>query len=167
MLPHFHIHVVARPPDLPAEQRGPRLFLAEGALEGPESMALARRVYALLGGTAQAPKPASHWTPALLSGLLWPGAGQLKNRQWVKGLAFSLLSVLVLVRIAGRVAAEAVDALLAAPAPLDFLQMWALAEEIRRRNSAELGGLTFVLLALWVASIYDAWRDAKAVAQVR
>ena len=73
----------------------------------------------------------------------------------------------MLARIGWRVAADAVDALLAAPAPLDFLEMWALAEEIRRRNAAELSGLTFVLLALWAASIFDAWRDATATARVR
>jgi diadenosine tetraphosphate (Ap4A) HIT family hydrolase len=167
VLPHFHVHVVARPPELPADERGARLFLAEGRVGEPEPLALARRVYARLGGDGEMPTPASPWTPALLSGLLWPGAGQLKNRRWVKGLAFSLASLLVLLRIGGRVAAEAVDALLAAPAPLDFLQMWALAEEIRRRNATELSGLTFALLALWAASIYDAWRDANMAARVR
>lgn len=163
ILPHFHVHVVARPPELPADERGPRLFLAEGRAGDPEPLALARGVYARLAGSGEAPKRlASPWTPALLSGLLWPGAGQLKNRRWVKGLAFSLASALVLARLGWRVAAEAVDALLAAPAPLDFLQTWALAEEVRRRNAAELGGLTLVLLTLWAASVFDAWRDATA-----
>jgi hypothetical protein len=84
----------------------------------------------------------------------------------VKGLAFSLASALALVLFGWRVAAEALEALLVAPAPVDLPGIWALAEEIRRRNAAELGGLTFVLLALWALSIFDAWRDASATARV-
>jgi diadenosine tetraphosphate (Ap4A) HIT family hydrolase len=167
VLPHFHVHVVARPPEWPAEERGARLFLAEGRLGDPEPMALARRVYAHLAGSGAAKKAASPWTPALLSGLFWPGAGQLKNRRWVKGFFFSLMSGLVLARIAWRVASPAWDALLAAPAPLDFAEMWALAEEIRGRNAAELSALSLVLLALWAASVFDAWRDATTAARVR
>jgi hypothetical protein len=66
----------------------------------------------------------------------------------------------VLVRIASRVAAEAWSALLAAPAPLDFPGMWALAEDIQRKNATELGVLTFALLGLWALAVFDAGRDA-------
>jgi hypothetical protein len=68
----------------------------------------------------------------------------------------------LLARIAWRVWAEALEALLAAPAPLDLFEMWALAEEIRRRNAPEFSVLTLLLLGLWAISIFDAWRDASA-----
>jgi diadenosine tetraphosphate (Ap4A) HIT family hydrolase len=168
VLPHFHVHVIARPPDLPADQRGARLFLAEGNAVDAERLALTRRVYARLAeGGASTTRPPSPWTPALLSGLLWPGAGQFKNGRFLKGLAFSLLTALVLVRIASRVAAEAWSALLAAPAPLDIPGMWALAEDIQRKNATELGVLTFALFGLWALAVFDAWRDAAATAAVR
>lgn len=167
VLPHLHVHVVARPPDLPTDERGARLFLAPGRPGDPEATAVARRVYARLQeGGENRRRPVSPWTPALLSGLLWPGAGQLRNGRGLKGLAFALGSALVLGRIAWRVATDAIEVLLAAPAPLDFLGVWALAEEIRGRHAAELGSLTFVLLALWAASIVDAWRDAPTPTRV-
>jgi diadenosine tetraphosphate (Ap4A) HIT family hydrolase len=157
VLPHLHVHVIARPPDLPAEKRGARLFLAEGALPEPERDALARRVLARISAAGRTPP--SPWTPALLSGLLWPGAGQLKNRRYLKAAVFGLASLGVLLRIAWRVAQDSVEALLAAPAPPDLFAMWALAEEVRARNAPEFSVLTLLLVALWAASVFDAWRD--------
>jgi diadenosine tetraphosphate (Ap4A) HIT family hydrolase len=165
VLPHVHVHVVARPPDLPAEERGPRLFLSAGRVPEAEVQALARRVYARLGsgdaGRGRPSKSPSPWAPALLSALLFPGAGQFRNGRWGKGVAFTVATAALLARIAWRVWAEALDALLAAQAPLDLFEMWALAEEIRRRNAAEFSVLTLVLVGLWAISILDAWRDAS------
>jgi diadenosine tetraphosphate (Ap4A) HIT family hydrolase/TM2 domain-containing membrane protein YozV len=165
VLPHFHVHVVARPPDLPAEERGARLFQSEGRAPEAEVQALARRVYAHLGsGEAGSGRPtrSSPWGPALLSALLFPGAGQFRNGRWAKGVAFTAATAFLLARIAWRVWADALDALLGAQAPLDLFGMWALAEEIRRRNAAEFSVLTLFLLGLWAISIFDAWRDATA-----
>ena len=103
----------------------------------------------------------TRWGPALLSALLFPGAGQFRNGRWGKGVAFTVATAALLARIAWRVWAEALDALLAAQAPLDLFEMWALAEEIRRRNAAEFSVLTLVLVGLWAISILDAWRDAS------
>jgi hypothetical protein len=85
----------------------------------------------------------------------------MRNGQWTRGLLFALATLAVLARLAWRVAAETLEALLAAPAPPSFLDMWALAEGIRRRNAAELSGLTLLLLVLWGASVVDAWWQAK------
>jgi diadenosine tetraphosphate (Ap4A) HIT family hydrolase len=43
MLAHLHIHVIARPPDLPPERRGARLFLEDA----PTDPAVARAAHAL------------------------------------------------------------------------------------------------------------------------
>ena len=48
VLPHFHIHVVARPPELPVDDRGARLFLSEGQASDAESEETWRRVSARL-----------------------------------------------------------------------------------------------------------------------
>jgi hypothetical protein len=159
VLPHFHVHVVARPPDLGVELRGPRLFLAEGSVGPEECGALAQRVFRRLAPSDA--KARSPWPAVLLSGLVWPGAGQLKNRRLLKGLAFSVLTLALLARFVARVAEDAMARMLEAPAPLGLVELWDLALEVQRRNAAELSGLTLALVALWVLSVFDAWRDAR------
>jgi diadenosine tetraphosphate (Ap4A) HIT family hydrolase len=164
VLPHLHVHVVARPPDHPAEERGARLFLSERRTPDTEVQALARRVYARLAGKEAAPggMAGSPWGPALLSGLVFPGMGQLKNRRYAKAALFAAASVAVLARFAIRVWVEALDVLLNAPGQLDLGSTVALAEAIRDKNAAEFGALTLLLLVVWAASVFDAWRDASS-----
>ena len=50
VLAHLHVHVIARPPDLPAEDRGARIFLRAGAAD---SRAVDAAVAARLSGTAR------------------------------------------------------------------------------------------------------------------
>ena len=159
VLPHLHVHVVARPPDLAPEKRCPRVFLEAPAREDPDGDALlARRIHARLGKGSAEDSP---WTAVLLSGLLWPGAGQLRNGEWGKGLLLALGGAVVFGRFAWRVAEEALGAMLEAPAPMDLSQMVQLAEEIRARNAPEFSVLTFFLLLFWAGSVFDAWRVAR------
>lgn len=160
VLPHLHLHVVARPPDLAPERRGPRVFLEAASGEGTDGAeaALARRIHARLV-TASAQR--SPWTAVLLSGLLWPGAGQFRNGEWGKGLLFALGGAVVFARFAWRVAVESLGAMLAAPEPMDLPQMLQLAEEIRARNAPEFSLMTLFLVLFWVASVFDAWRVAR------
>lgn len=51
---HLHLHVIARPPGLPAQERGARLFLAAGGAPPGEVTAVLARVRALLRGAAGA-----------------------------------------------------------------------------------------------------------------
>ena len=156
VLPHFHVHVVARPPELLAEQRGARLFLTEGWVSDAECSALFQRVATRL----TAAPPRSPWPAVLLSALVWPGAGQIKNGERLKGLLFALASLALLAFFAWRVAADATQVLLEAQGPLGPLEMWSLAEEIRNRNAGELGGLTTLIMLLWGGSVVDAWWGA-------
>jgi diadenosine tetraphosphate (Ap4A) HIT family hydrolase len=159
VLPHLHVHVVARPPDLAPEKRGAQVFLEAHAREGSDSDALlARRIHARLGERSVEGSP---WTAVLLSGLLWPGAGQIRNGEWGKGLLFALGGALVFGRFAWRVAVAALGAMIEAPAPMDLPQMIRLAEQIRSRNAPELGVLTFFLVLVWTASVFDAWGTAR------
>jgi hypothetical protein len=121
-----------------------------------DSAALFRRVSARL--TASSPR--SPWPAVLLSGLVWPGAGQIKNGERLKGLVFGLASLALLAIFAWRVASDATSVLLQAQGPMGPLEMVSLAEEIRGRNSGELGVITILLMLLWGASVFDAWRGA-------
>ena len=118
VLPHFHVHVVARPPDLPADERGARLFLVEGRVSDEECATLFRRVSARL--TAEPSR--SPWPPVLLSALVWPGAGQIKNGERFKGALFGLASLALLAFFAWRVMLDAQSALLEARGPLGPLE---------------------------------------------
>jgi len=48
LLPHFHVHVIARPPELPEPDRGPGVFLAQGSRDADPDLSVARRVLASL-----------------------------------------------------------------------------------------------------------------------
>jgi len=74
----------------------------------------------------------------VLSGI-FPGLGQLYNRQWGKGSAALVAGVILSWRLARAVPAD-----LAAPPPLGADLLVALA----------------LLLAVWVWSVIDAWRVA-------
>lgn len=50
LLPHFHVHVIARPPELPEDARGPSLFLAQGTRDADPDLSVTRRVLLRLEG---------------------------------------------------------------------------------------------------------------------
>ena len=156
VLPHFHLHVVARPPELATDERGARLFLSEARVSDAESADLFRRVAARL----QAPVARSPWASVLLSGLVWPGAGQFRNGERLKGMILGFATLALLVRFAWGVTRDVAAVVLEAQAPMGFLEMWDLAQQIERRNAVELGGLTILLMLLWGLSVVDAWRGA-------
>jgi diadenosine tetraphosphate (Ap4A) HIT family hydrolase len=163
VLPHFHLHVVARPPELAADERGARLFLSEVPVGDAESADLFRRVSARL----RAPLTRSPWPSVLLSGLVWPGAGQIRNGERLKGMIFGLATLALMVRFAWGVTRDVAAVVLEAPGPMGFLEMWDLAQQIQRRNAVELSGLTILLMLLWGLSVLDAWRGATRRARAR
>jgi len=55
VLPHLHVHVVARPPELPEAERGPAVFASERSPDPAIVAAISARVTALLSSSAQKP----------------------------------------------------------------------------------------------------------------
>jgi len=161
VLPHFHLHVVARPPELPAEERGARLFLAEGRAPEVAGADLFRRVCLRMERTSTQTRVRSPWTPVLLSGLLWPGLGQMRNGDRLKGIALASAGLLAMGLFVTRITRDAAAALLEAPPPEGLLDILALAQEIRTRHASEISVLTFVLVAVWIVSVVDAWWGAR------
>lgn len=166
VLHHLHVHVVARPPDLPEAERGPRIFASDRRADPGEALAVARRVHTRLSGplggssptSATGPaKPARRWRPLLLSALVLPGLGQLATGQWAKGLLLAGGSLVAVVWLLARVSSEAVRRLPTDPLDFDVWSVFAMAEGIRADNAAFFGGVTFVLVALWVIAVLDAW----------
>jgi diadenosine tetraphosphate (Ap4A) HIT family hydrolase len=161
VLPHLHVHVIARPPGLPAAQIGPRLFLAEGRAEGVE--ALTRRVLARLAAppAAGAPARSRPLRAALLSGLVCPGAGQIHNRDYLKGILLIGATLIAALWLLARLTTQVLRGLPEDRATFDPLSVFALVEDIQRQNAGFFLGCTLVLTALWVYGIVDAYRGGQ------
>jgi diadenosine tetraphosphate (Ap4A) HIT family hydrolase len=157
VLHHCHVHVVARPPDLPAEERGPRLFASERRADPAEALRVAERVHARL----MAPAPSRRMSPVLLSGLVWPGLGQVVSGHAAKGLLFFAGTLAAFGWLVVRVAGEALRRLPADAEGLDLGQVFEMAAAIRRDNADFFSGITAVLVGLWVLAVADAWRDNR------
>ena len=106
------------------------------------------------------------WRPVLLSGLVFPGLGQLVSGHPWRGLVYALGSLVVLVAVLRRVARETLARLPEDPTAIDPLFPFQLAHDIQADNAAFFFWLTLALVALWAGSIVDAWQtpptaDAK------
>jgi diadenosine tetraphosphate (Ap4A) HIT family hydrolase len=181
LLPHLHVHVIARPPGLPEEERGPRLFASARRANEAERIALFRRVQSHLaeGWAGQAPasqRPASQapagrstppppaqglfsgpWRAVLLSAAVCPGVGQLAQKRYVPGLAMLGATLALVIVLLVKVVREALDRIPTDPAGLDPLFAFGLAGEIQRANAGFFAWITAALVLLWVISIADAW----------
>jgi hypothetical protein len=97
----------------------------------------------------------------LLSGLVFPGLGQLMSGHPARGLAFATGSVVVAVALVRRVARETLARLPTDPAEIDPLLPFRLAHEIHRDNAGFFLWITLALVALWAGSVVDAWRTGR------
>jgi len=102
-------------------------------------------------------KPPSRRRAALLSGLVFPGLGQLAaGRPW-RGLGFGLGTVALLVAVVARVARETLARMPRDPLDIDAMLPLRLAVEIHRANASFFLWATVALVVLWVGSIVEAW----------
>ncbi len=157
VLHHCHVHVVARPPDLPANERGARLFASERRADPAEALAVARRVHARLAASVSS----RGVSPVLLSGLVWPGLGQLASGHLRKGLLIVAGTLAAFGLLVVRVADEALRRMPTDPADFDLVRLFEMAGAIRQDNAAFFTGITAVLVGLWAFAVVDAWRDRQ------
>jgi diadenosine tetraphosphate (Ap4A) HIT family hydrolase/TM2 domain-containing membrane protein YozV len=172
VVPHFHVHVIARPPGLAPENRGPRIFLAEATTDPAEMASLARRVMARLVSRSAPAKVAAALAPAarpssgssarplraaLLSGLVWPGLGQIANGQLAKGIALVVLVLAVAAWLVLRLVSVVTASVPADASSFDIFQAYDLATQIQQQNAGILSGAVLVLLVIWVFGIVDAY----------
>ena len=166
VLPHLHVHVIARPPGLPADERGPRLFASERRADEAERAGLARRVHARLAPHSDPAPDAGRvgfrrWRAVLLSAIVCPGAGQLAQKRYGPGLALLLGSLGLVAVLLVKVAREATARMPKDPSTLDPLFAFDLAAEIQRANAGFFAAITFGLVLLWVVGMVDAWRAQR------
>jgi diadenosine tetraphosphate (Ap4A) HIT family hydrolase len=154
-LPHLQVHVVARPPALSPEERGPRLLLVEGRAEPAEAERLARRVQARL-------KPAADPDRAvMLSALLCPGAGQLHQRQYLKGTLLVGLTAAATGTFLWTAARGIFGALPPGPSGFGPIEALGFAGEALQRLVRPFLLFTAALALLWGASIVDLYRSRR------
>ena len=102
------------------------------------------------------------WRPVLLSGLVFPGLGQLASGHPWRGLTYALGSLVILIAVLRRVVRETLARMPEDPTAIDPLLPLRLAHEIHVDNAAFFFWLTLALVALWVGSVVDAWRTVPS-----
>jgi hypothetical protein len=164
VVPHLHVHVIARPPGLPLGARGPQVFAAP-PVATREAEDVARRVLARLGTTAvpvvTSRSGGAPLRAAMLSALVCPGAGQIRNRQFVKGFALVGLTLAAAGYLLVRMLTEVLRLIPTDGSVIDPLSAWDMASEIQARNQGTFSTLSFLLLALWIYGTWDAWWGAR------
>jgi len=102
------------------------------------------------------------WRPVLLSGLVFPGLGQLTSGHPWRALAFGGSSAALLVMVVARVMREAQRLMpVEVEALLDPALPFRLAAEIQRQNASFFFWVTLGIVALWLGSVADAWACAR------
>jgi hypothetical protein len=98
------------------------------------------------------------WRPVLLSGLGFPGLGQLVTGHPWRAFGFGASSVALLVAVVFRVVRET-ERLMPQDefALLDPALPFRLAVEVHRANAAFFLWATIGIVALWIGSMADAW----------
>ncbi|MCM2257595.1 MAG: HIT family protein [Vicinamibacteria bacterium] len=153
VVPHLHFHVIARAGDAPEDARGPRAFLAAAPEPADEAAraALAARVLARL-------QPAdSRFRPLLLSGLLWPGAGQVVAGRRRFGGALAIAAAVVCVLLIRALVAETLLRMPTDPVFFDdFGSIVALSQRLAAEIRPALAPYLWTLLGLWLAGCVEA-----------
>jgi hypothetical protein len=109
------------------------------------------------------PTPQGPWRGVLLSGLVFPGLGQLRSGHPWRALVFGGSSAVLLVAVARRVMAETQRLMPEDPAAiLDPALPFRLAMEIHRDNATFFFWATLWIVAIWVASMVDAWACGRS-----
>ncbi len=98
----------------------------------------------------------------ILSGLVCPGAGQIYNRQTLKGLGLIAATVASIGVLIVKVTQETLHLLTTDPSLADPALAFALAHRIQAENVGFLLLVLGGLLAIWAIGIWDAWRVASS-----
>ena len=107
------------------------------------------------------PRPDRRLRAALLSGLLFPGAGQLRYGQKARGLAFAFGAGIATVALFRRIVSEILKSLPQEARLLGTGEIFGLAHEIQARAFGALWGWLVLLATVWIASVWDAYRNAR------
>jgi hypothetical protein len=102
-----------------------------------------------------------------LSGLVWPGLGQIYNRQFKKGLAF-----IALAGVSGASFLFGVSRRLARSLPTSFQDVdidraMTIADEVLNQGGGWLVPTAVLLMLTWIVSIVDAYLGSRVRRETR
>jgi len=164
-LPHLHVHLVARPPGWPLDERGAALLRSALVADATQAARVTQGALGLLARGLVRPgatRPASRSHKALLlSALVCPGAGQLVNGERAKGLAMIATALIGTAWVAWRLVSSILGRL---PEAIDVSDPVAWAEAMsaaQSHSSAPLAIGTLLLGSLWIYSAWDAYRGSR------
>jgi hypothetical protein len=97
----------------------------------------------------------------LLSAVVWPGAGQLYNRDFKKGAVLIALTFLAGVSLFLAAGMEIARSLPPDLAQVDAVRARMIAEEIAQRNAGFFTAFNLLILATWLFGVVDAFLGAR------
>jgi TM2 domain-containing membrane protein YozV len=97
----------------------------------------------------------------LLSGLVFPGAGQMANGERGKGLVVGGLTVVLALGVSALVASVVLSVMPADFVTLDVGLIQQRVHESLMGSSGSITLLVVLLLLVWAYAVVDAWRGAK------
>lgn len=99
--------------------------------------------------------------PVLLSALVWPGAGQIYNRDFKKGVVLVLLTFLAGVSLFMVAGMQIAQHLPPDVSSIDAARAQTIADDIVKKNAGFFASFNILVLATWVFGIIDAFLGAK------
>ncbi|HRY29561.1 MAG TPA: hypothetical protein P5079_05930 [Elusimicrobiota bacterium] len=96
-----------------------------------------------------------------LSGLLWPGLGQLYNRDFLKGFVLIGLTLLFGLSLFLGAGLEIANRLPADLSTFDMTQARALSQELLKSNSGFFFTFNLLTMITWLYAVVDAYLGAK------
>ncbi|OGL43604.1 MAG: hypothetical protein A2W05_08495 [Candidatus Schekmanbacteria bacterium RBG_16_38_10] len=97
-------------------------------------------------------------TSPLLSALVFPGAGQIKNRQALKGIIFILLTIILLLIFFYKIYAIIISSV-SSPSQINISEDFV--SKIETRVYEENTIWVLLLIVVWIAGIADAYLSAR------
>jgi len=94
---------------------------------------------------------------ALLSGLVCPGAGQIYNRQYVKGIALVIAAVGLIAAFIYELWDAMVKVVASMPPDEVMGDLFGISHRLIEENGAAFSGIIYALIAVWVIAIVDAY----------
>ena len=100
--------------------------------------------------------------PTLLSAFVWPGAGQLYNREFKKGWVLIGVSALVMVSFSLNLSVRLKDALPMDSSRVDMAAVRAALQQMMATPSPYFRYFNLLMSVLWAYSVVDAFVGALA-----
>ncbi len=102
------------------------------------------------------------WAVAL-SAFVWPGAGQIYNKEFKKGLVLVVLTFVLSFSFIIGAEVQIMQRLQPGFDWQDWRKLMNIINELRKENTQYVTTFNFLMMAAWVYSTVDAWLGAREI----